>query len=113
MEIITLFGAGNSSKTYELTMQHPTPRTDEWACVGEDPELFHPDDLTQLAEAQQVCAVCPMKQVCLDLGLARREFGVWGGVLLENGKPRSEPRTPGRKPYKRSQEAIAKARSVA
>lgn len=66
MEIITLFGEGNSSKTYELTLKHPTPRTDEWACVGEDPELFHPEDLTQLAEAQQVCADCPMRQTCLD-----------------------------------------------
>jgi len=53
MEIITLFGEGFSTKTYELTLKHPTPRTDEWACVGEDPELFHPEDLTQLAEAQQ------------------------------------------------------------
>jgi len=113
MEIITLFGEGNSSKTYELTLKHPTPRTDEWACVGEDPELFHPEDLTQLAEAQQVCADCPMRQTCLELGTARREWGVWGGVLLESGKPRDTPRTPGRKPYKRSQEAIARARRVA
>lgn len=113
MEIITLFGEGNSSKTYELTLKHPTPRTDEWACVGEDPELFHPEDPTQLAEAQQVCAACPMRQTCLELGTARREWGVWGGVLLESGKPRDAPRTPGRKPYKRSQEAIARARRVA
>ena len=88
MEIITLFGEGFSTKTYELTLKHPTPRTDEWACVGEDPELFHPEDLTQLAEAQQVCTDCPMRQTCLELGTARREWGVWGGVLLESGKPR-------------------------
>ncbi|MBC7277290.1 WhiB family transcriptional regulator [Nocardioides sp.] len=113
MEIITLFGEGFSSKTYELTLKHPTPRTDAWACVGEDPELFHPDDLTQLAEAQQVCADCPMRQACLDLGVSRREWGVWGGVLLESGKPREKPRIPGRKPYKRSQEAIARAGRVA
>ncbi|OIJ25771.1 hypothetical protein UG56_016240 [Nocardioides luteus] len=96
-----------------MTLKHPTPQTDEWACVGEDPELFHPDDLAQLAEAQEVCADCPMRQTCLDLGVARREWGVWGGVLLESGRPRDTPRIAGRKPYKRSQEAIARARRIA
>ncbi|TQL68165.1 transcription factor WhiB [Nocardioides albertanoniae] len=113
METITPVAEGNLSRTHEPTLMHPTPRTDEWACVGEEPDLFHPDDLAQLAQAQEVCAGCPLRGTCLDLGVARREWGVWGGVLLESGKPREKPRAPGHKPYKRSQEAIEKARRVA
>jgi len=34
--------------------------------------------------------------VCLALGLERGEWGVWGGVLLENGKPTEKVKLRGR-----------------
>lgn len=112
-EAVRLFGDGFNNMLYDAVLRHPTPRTDAWACVGEDPELFHPTSLDELAQAQEVCAGCPMRAVCLDLGLSRREYGVWGGVLLENGRRLEAPRVAGRKPYRRSQEAIARVGRVA
>lgn len=69
---------------------HPTPRLPavSWGCVGyDDPDVFDPADEAGLAEAQAVCAGCGVRTLCLSLGVDRREWGVWGGVLLENGKP--------------------------
>ena len=51
-----------------------------------------------LAAAQALCAGCPVRELCLDLGRARDEYGVWGGVLLENGKPQSAVPRRGRPP---------------
>lgn len=72
-----------------IAYAHPTPHAPglAWGCVGLDPEVFDPVDETALAEALAVCAGCDAITTCLALGVARREWGVWGGVLLENGKP--------------------------
>ena len=52
------------------------------ACRGLDVEAFYPvtEDDADAAEAKAVCAVCPVRQACLEHALARREReGVWGG----------------------------------
>lgn len=51
-------------------------------CKGVDPEVFHPseedDDAT---EAKAICAVCPVREACLEHALTVREkHGVWGGL---------------------------------
>ncbi len=87
-----------STKGVTVAYRHPTPRaTTAWACAGyEDPEVFDPADQAALAEAQAVCGACAVRDLCLDLGLARDEWGVWGGVLLEGGKPIAKVRQRGR-----------------
>ncbi|KQY60739.1 hypothetical protein ASD11_09640 [Aeromicrobium sp. Root495] len=65
----------------------PSVPAQEWACAGSDPELFFPADDTALAAAVAVCAACPLRSTCLSLATARSESGVWGGVLLESGRP--------------------------
>lgn len=99
-----------------IAMKHPTPRDEhiEWRCAGHpDPEVFQPTDEDTLAEAKRLCSGCPARMMCLSLGLDRKEWGVWGGVLLEGGKRLAEPRKPGRPKSKPqvesdvSQEAIA------
>lgn len=96
-----------------IANEFPTPRAPQaaWVCVGQDPDLFHPEDLDGLAQAAAVCAPCPMREACLALGLDRKEWGVWGGVLLENGKRLTAPRTPGRpsRPAPAAAEAVAVA----
>ena len=52
-------------------------------CLGADPELFYPppdsDDGSEPAKA--ICAVCPVREPCLDHALnAREKQGVWGGL---------------------------------
>lgn len=90
-------------------MKHPTPRDEhiEWRCAGHpEPEVFQPTDPDTLAEAKAVCSGCPARLVCLNLGLDRKEWGVWGGVLLEGGKRLAEPRKAGR-PKKQPQRDAA------
>lgn len=86
-------------QAYTVAHEYPTPREADlgWRCAGHaDPEMFHPTTPEALTEAVEFCAPCPMKETCAALGLARRETGVWGGMLLESGKVRPAPGRAGR-----------------
>ena len=59
------------------------------ACRGEDssyyfaPSYFEKrgEKLAREAVAKRICAVCPVRQACLDYALETREgHGVWGGL---------------------------------
>jgi WhiB family redox-sensing transcriptional regulator len=50
-------------------------------CRGVDPEIFHPAPEDDGAEAKAICALCPVREACLEDALMRREKdGVWGGL---------------------------------
>jgi WhiB family redox-sensing transcriptional regulator len=51
-------------------------------CKGEDPELFYPEDDEDPGEqAKAICAVCHVREVCLEQAIVSREkIGVWGGA---------------------------------
>jgi WhiB family transcriptional regulator, redox-sensing transcriptional regulator len=52
-------------------------------CRGVDPEVFYPvsDDDEAADEAKAVCALCPVREPCLEFALSTREKnGVWGGL---------------------------------
>lgn len=59
------------------------------ACRDFDPDLFFPvatggSAVTQVAEAKQVCAGCPVRVPCLDWALRHsQDVGVWGGLTGE------------------------------
>ena len=49
-------------------------------CLGADPELFYPSPDDEAVEAKAICAVCPVREPCLDHAItAREKQGVWGG----------------------------------
>ena len=77
-----------TTKGVTVAYRHPTPTTPDmgWGCAGIDPEQFFPEDEATLAAAVRICADCPLQDVCRELGLARGESGVWGGLLLEDGR---------------------------
>jgi WhiB family redox-sensing transcriptional regulator len=56
------------------------------ACRGQDPEMFFPVGVSELAErqlqqAKAVCAGCAVRSLCLEFAiLAGVEHGVWGGL---------------------------------
>ena len=74
----------------------PMPIQDTWewqydgACRTTDPETFFSPDAERgprrrrrEAAAKALCAVCPVRQACLDHALAVREpYGVWGGLNI-------------------------------
>ena len=52
-------------------------------CLGADPEIFYPpaesDDASDAAKA--ICAICPVREPCLEHAItAREKQGVWGGL---------------------------------
>jgi len=60
------------------------------ACAGEDPGLFFPDPPPRggnpntdprVRAARAICATCPVREPCLELGLSQETAGpsVWGG----------------------------------
>lgn len=51
------------------------------ACRGVDPDIFYPVSDEEAEAAQAICAVCPVREACLEYALANRERdGVWGGA---------------------------------
>ncbi len=53
---------------------------DQAACKDQDPELFYAEALATVMRAKQICQVCPVREGCLDHGIRREEFGIWGGT---------------------------------
>jgi hypothetical protein len=60
------------------------------SCVGLPSELFFEwyESNEQVARDvdQDHCMTCSKQRECLALGVARREWGVWGGIYLEDGE---------------------------
>lgn len=49
-------------------------------CAQTDPEAFFPEKGGSTADAKRVCALCPVRETCLEWALARGEyFGIFGG----------------------------------
>lgn len=87
------------TKGVTIAFTFPTPDLGPvvWSCADyDDPDVFDPTDQDALDQALAVCGSCAVRDLCLELGVNRDEWGVWGGVLLENGKPLEKVRQPGR-----------------
>lgn len=53
------------------------------ACSGSNNDLFFPvgDDEEVVAPAKAICAVCPVRDECLQYAIATNQTeGVWGGL---------------------------------
>ena len=68
-------------------------------CRANDPELWFAESPSDVEYAKALCIECPVRALCLDGALERREpWGVWGGQLLIAGvvvarkRPRGRPR---------------------
>lgn len=62
---------------------------EEGACRDYDTNLFFDkyEENEKLRPAiDSLCASCPMVQKCFAVGISQKEWGVWGGVYMENGK---------------------------
>ena len=61
---------------------------DQAKCQGLDTNLFF--DKYEESESirkgiETLCMECPVKKICFAIGISSKEWGVWGGVYLENG----------------------------
>lgn len=50
------------------------------ACRRHPEVVFFSAEGEAQREAIEVCAVCPVRAICLDYALAGRELGIWGGT---------------------------------
>jgi len=64
----------------------------KWAqgskCVGLPTDLFFEEyelDSKMASHVDQLCMSCPLQRECLSVGTGRKEWGVWGGIYLEDG----------------------------
>ncbi|WP_447646636.1 WhiB family transcriptional regulator [Nocardioides zeae] len=64
-------------------------------CRNGDAELWFAESPSDVEAAKALCLDCPVRALCLDGALERREpWGVWGGELFAQGVviPRKRPR---------------------
>jgi WhiB family transcriptional regulator, redox-sensing transcriptional regulator len=64
-------------------------------CRVNNPELWFAELPADVEFAKVLCQSCPVRELCLDGALERREpWGVWGGELFLQGVviPRKRPR---------------------
>lgn len=62
---------------------------DDAACLGYDVDLFfdkYEENESLRTGIDQTCLGCPVLKNCFAVGISNKEWGVWGGVYLENGK---------------------------
>jgi hypothetical protein len=60
----------------------------EAACKGIETELFfdrYEEDEEIRPKIESLCAGCPVARQCFAVGVSQKEWGVWGGIYLENG----------------------------
>jgi len=63
--------------------------TKEASCLNMDVNMFFDkyEENKGLANAiDKMCSNCPVQRKCLAQGVGNKEWGVWGGVYLENGE---------------------------
>ena len=64
-------------------------------CRANEADLFFAESPSDVEFAKALCIDCPVRALCLDGALERREpWGVWGGQLFIQGVivPRKRPR---------------------
>jgi hypothetical protein len=59
-------------------------------CSGMPTNMFYDEYESENGVARVVdeaCLSCPVMAQCLDRGVENNEWGVWGGIYLNSGKP--------------------------
>ncbi len=70
-------------------MGHKDDWKDEALCIGEDINNFfdnYEEDVEVRKEVDSLCEICPLARTCFAVGVSTKQWGVWGGVYMENGK---------------------------
>lgn len=62
---------------------------DEGKCLGMDTNFFfdkYEEDHALAKTIDNLCHSCPINRKCFAWGVTNKEWGVWGGVYLKDGK---------------------------
>jgi hypothetical protein len=65
----------------------------EWkekgSCYKYDTNIFfekYENDLMLRPAIDKLCSECPVMKECFSVGITQKEWGVWGGIYLEQGE---------------------------
>jgi hypothetical protein len=61
---------------------------DRASCKDYDTNLFfdkYEEDLDLRPAIDKLCSQCPVARQCFAVGVSQKEWGVWGGIYLEDG----------------------------
>lgn len=62
---------------------------DEGTCLDYDTNLFfdkYEEDIPLRSAIDNLCSGCSVAKTCFAVGVSQKEWGVWGGIYLENGQ---------------------------
>lgn len=62
---------------------------DDSACLGMEVDLFfdiYEENEDKRPEIDAICKECPVRKICFANGISGKEWGVWGGVYLQDGE---------------------------
>jgi hypothetical protein len=62
---------------------------DNAKCLGMDTNLFfdkYEEEPDIAKSVDLLCRRCPVNQDCFAWGISQKEWGVWGGIYLKDGK---------------------------
>jgi hypothetical protein len=58
------------------------------SCLDFDTNLFfekYEENESLRPAIEAICQECPVRRQCFAVGVSQKEYGVWGGIYLENG----------------------------
>ena len=62
---------------------------DEAECLNMDTNIFfdkYEEDHHLASSVDHICQRCPVNKNCFAWGVSNKEWGVWGGIYLKDGK---------------------------
>ena len=71
------------------TDMHRDKWKDDGVCVDYDTNIFfekYEEDEVLRPAIDNLCAGCEVSRKCFAVGISSKEWGVWGGVYLEDGE---------------------------
>lgn len=66
---------------------------DNAKCMDQDVSIFfeiYEDNPKTRKTIDGICSECPVRKRCFAQGVSGKEWGIWGGVYLEDGLPSKE-----------------------
>lgn len=66
---------------------------DNSECLGMETNIFfdkYEEDPHLAKSADRICNRCPVQPMCFASGISNKEWGVWGGIYLVDGKINKE-----------------------
>ena len=67
---------------------------DRALCLGQETnsffEKYEEGSIEYKANMDQLCLNCPVLKTCFAVGVSGKEYGLWGGIYLEEGEPSKE-----------------------